>query len=411
MKKINYYLVLVLCCFLIFFVCQQVFALDVGLQYGTETGLAVKDVRVTIAEIVRTTMGILGLIVFVLLILGGIFYLFSHGDPEKENKAKKIIITALIGLFIIILAYFLANFTIRILLEATGPQQPAGIVYENENLIGNENTNQPTTYNCTGLTPANATLCADDDTGLTVDTAKTVVASCTAETKCEYTCPLDFNIVNNNCVNGDPSLPSNYQAYYSFTIGANALPTNLFDGTVLKNDLTPDPSAIANGNLNLDGSHFVRVNNFSISPSFTAIARVKSDTEFWNAHGWIVSTQNANGFIIHPNAYTATDKSWSGYIYDKTGSRSNYKHIGTYNLPAGFNITDWHTYGLQYDNNAQTAKMIFDGQVVRSQSIPIDRGVSDNNIILDIGHDIFASGARFGKGQIDWVYIYNYAVY
>ncbi len=42
-------------------------------------------------------------------------------------------------------------------------------------------------YSCTGATPANAVLCAGDDTGLTADTPKKLVAACTASTKCEYT--------------------------------------------------------------------------------------------------------------------------------------------------------------------------------------------------------------------------------
>ncbi len=39
---------------------------------------------------------------------------------------------------------------------------------------------------CTGATPANSTLCAGDDTGLTADTPKKSVLACTVSTKCEY---------------------------------------------------------------------------------------------------------------------------------------------------------------------------------------------------------------------------------
>jgi len=40
-------------------------------------------------------------------------------------------------------------------------------------------------YVCTGLDPANASLCAGDDQGLTADTPKSLVSSCTAAQKCE----------------------------------------------------------------------------------------------------------------------------------------------------------------------------------------------------------------------------------
>jgi len=424
MKKLNYYLVLVFCSFFILVACQQVLALDVGLQFGGQSGLGTKDLRVTIAEVVRTTMGILGVIDFVLLLLCGFYFMLSKGDPEGMGKAKKIMIAALIGLVIIMSAFAFASFILSMLIENAGPQPPIGIENLNgggpisENFNGNQmpiNSEFPTTYLCKGTVPANATICPSPNaTGLIADTQNELVLSCSNDPiKCEYICQIDFNKINNNCVNGDPSLPSDYQAYYSFTTNANDLSSNNFNGTVYHysdGTFTQDPSAISNGYLNLDGSHFVKVDNFSIGPSFTALAQVKSDTAAWNAHGWIVSTQNNNGFIIHPNAYNATDKTWSGYIYDNTGNRNKWLAIGTYNM-AGKNINDWHTYGVEYDNENKIAKMILDGQVVVSSAISIDRGVSNSNIILYIGHDIYAPTSRFGKGQIDWVYIYNRVLY
>jgi len=42
-------------------------------------------------------------------------------------------------------------------------------------------------FSCTGTTPTNATMCSSDDTGLTANTAKTLVDTC-GTAKCEYTC-------------------------------------------------------------------------------------------------------------------------------------------------------------------------------------------------------------------------------
>lgn len=408
MPKTKYYLLILFTCLLMFFICQQVFALEVGIEYGNEAGFGTQDIRVTIAQIIRISIGILGIIVVILVIISGIFFMISGGEPEKQEKAKKILISALIGLVIILAAYFLASFILSTVIEATG--QPGG----------EENPNRyippPTPPSCTGMIPANATFCPEPNaTGLTADIQRQLVPSCSGDpTKCEYICPMDYNIVNGNCVNGDPLLPFDYQAFYSFTTGANALPSGLFDGIVYQSNLTPDPnpSVINNGYLNLDGSHFVRINNFSIGPSFTAIARVKSATVNWNIDGWIISTDNANGFLIHSNS---GNTSWNGYLYDINGNRDSYVGVGgdTPNAP----ITDWHTYGLQYDNDTKIAKMIFDGQVVKTKTFTpvINRGSTNRNIIIDIGHDTFtvANGAqpRFGKGQIDWVYIYNRAIY
>jgi len=208
-------------------------------------------------------------------------------------------------------------------------------------------------------------------------------------------------------------LPSGYQAYYSFTTDANDSSGNNFNGTVYRysgGTSSPDPTAISNGVLNLDGSHYVRVNNFTIGPSFTVLARVKSDSAVWNDHGWIVSSEfsdiKPNSFIIHPNS---NSKSWSGYIYDNTGGTTYSLPFATYSPPASVNITDWHIYGIEYDNDNHLAKMIFDHEVVISEQTNLERSTS--NLSIDIGHDSWAANSRFGKGKIDWVYIYNRALY
>jgi|GEM_PF-3518772 len=56
------------------------------------------------------------------------------------------------------------------------------------------------TYSCTGTTPTNATICTGDDTGLTANTPKTVVASCTTGNKCEHTCNSGYTLSAGVCV-------------------------------------------------------------------------------------------------------------------------------------------------------------------------------------------------------------------
>lgn len=136
MLKINKYLLFFLGCFLIFFACQQAFALEVGLQYGSESGLGAQDIRITIAQIIRTSMGILGIMAVILVIISGAYFMLSRGDPEQKEKAKKILMSALIGLIIILSAYAIASYIINKLVEATGSQQPT----TNQNT---NNTNQP----------------------------------------------------------------------------------------------------------------------------------------------------------------------------------------------------------------------------------------------------------------------------
>jgi len=55
------------------------------------------------------------------------------------------------------------------------------------------------TYSCAGTTPSNATLCSGDDTGLTANVNKTLVASCSTP-KCEYACNPGFTYSGGTCV-------------------------------------------------------------------------------------------------------------------------------------------------------------------------------------------------------------------
>ena len=56
----------------------------------------------------------------------------------------------------------------------------------------------PPTFSCTGATISNAQLCADDDTGLTANTTRSLTSSCTT-VKCEYTCSSGFTKSGNEC--------------------------------------------------------------------------------------------------------------------------------------------------------------------------------------------------------------------
>ena len=94
--------------------------LDVGLNYGTFTGLGTRDLREGVMQIVRVLLGFLGIIAIVILLYGGFVWLTSAGNEEKVGQAKKIITAAIIGLVIVFISYAIAQFVISQLLVATG---------------------------------------------------------------------------------------------------------------------------------------------------------------------------------------------------------------------------------------------------------------------------------------------------
>jgi hypothetical protein len=95
-------------------------ALDVGLGYGTYTGLGTKDIREGIMAVIRILLGFLGIIAIVIVLYGGFIWLTSAGNEEKVGQAKKIISAGVIGLVIIFVSYALASFVITQIMEATG---------------------------------------------------------------------------------------------------------------------------------------------------------------------------------------------------------------------------------------------------------------------------------------------------
>jgi len=88
-------------------------------QYGPAAGLGTKDVRDTVAQIIRVSLGLLGIVAVVIILLGGFKWMIAGGNDEKVKEARKLIISGIIGLAIILAAYAIAEFVISSLQTAT----------------------------------------------------------------------------------------------------------------------------------------------------------------------------------------------------------------------------------------------------------------------------------------------------
>lgn len=95
---------------------------SLGLSYATETGLGTKDVRTTIAQIIKVAMGLLGIVAVVIILIGGFTWMTAGGNDDKIAEAKKWLFAGVIGLAIILSAYALASFIINNLVNATTTQ-------------------------------------------------------------------------------------------------------------------------------------------------------------------------------------------------------------------------------------------------------------------------------------------------
>lgn len=57
------------------------------------------------AKIFNFAVGIAGLAVVIMFLVGGIMYLTSAGNEESANKAKKLLVDAVVGLVIVVIAW------------------------------------------------------------------------------------------------------------------------------------------------------------------------------------------------------------------------------------------------------------------------------------------------------------------
>ncbi len=77
------------------------------------------DVRQTAARLINVALGFLGIIAVVIVLIGGFKYMLSGGDSSKTEEARKLIISGIIGLAIILSAWAITSFVVSRLVEAT----------------------------------------------------------------------------------------------------------------------------------------------------------------------------------------------------------------------------------------------------------------------------------------------------
>jgi hypothetical protein len=77
------------------------------------------DPREIAANLIVGVLGLLGIIFMILLIYAGFRYMTSMGSEEQTSTAKGQIVSAVIGLFIILAAYAITSFVFSCALGAT----------------------------------------------------------------------------------------------------------------------------------------------------------------------------------------------------------------------------------------------------------------------------------------------------
>lgn len=81
-----------------------------GVNAGIETNATIYDYT---ALIIRTVLGVMGIVVLILVIYAGVLYLGAAGNPERIKKATNILLSAALGLIVIFGAYSIANYVVQ----------------------------------------------------------------------------------------------------------------------------------------------------------------------------------------------------------------------------------------------------------------------------------------------------------
>ena len=71
---------------------------------------ALNDIYVLIGNVIKILLSFVGLLSVIFIVVGGIFYILSTGEPARIQKAKSIITNAIIGLIVALVSYAAVTF-------------------------------------------------------------------------------------------------------------------------------------------------------------------------------------------------------------------------------------------------------------------------------------------------------------
>ena len=90
---------------------------EVGTTAYKQTNVP-RDIRYVIVDIIKTVLGLLGIIATVIILFAGFKWMTSMGNEENVTSAKNMLIAGVIGLVIILFSYALATFILKYLSAA-----------------------------------------------------------------------------------------------------------------------------------------------------------------------------------------------------------------------------------------------------------------------------------------------------
>ena len=72
-----------------------------------------KSLMEVVQTVLNVIISVLGIVTVIMIILGGVQYTTSQGDPAKATKARNTILYGVIGLVVALLAFAIVNFVLK----------------------------------------------------------------------------------------------------------------------------------------------------------------------------------------------------------------------------------------------------------------------------------------------------------
>ena len=91
-------------------------SLLVGLEYllGMQPPAKLSDLENIFTNVVQAILAFAGVVLFILILLGGLKYITSAGDPKAMEGAQKTITYAIGGLIVILISYIILVFIAKV---------------------------------------------------------------------------------------------------------------------------------------------------------------------------------------------------------------------------------------------------------------------------------------------------------
>lgn len=77
---------------------------------GTKICQGAGDIKGLTQKLINALLYILGAIAVISIVIGGLRYVTSDGDPSKIQSAKNVILYSVVGIIVAVLAYAIVNF-------------------------------------------------------------------------------------------------------------------------------------------------------------------------------------------------------------------------------------------------------------------------------------------------------------